>query len=229
MSLAGDGVIAIWQDLVPEAREDYYEWHSREHMPERLSIPGFRRARRFVAVVGGPEFYTLYEADSHDDVRGRAYLERLNAPTEWTRKIMPAFRNMARAVCRVAYSGGVGEGGFMLTQRFSLPCDRRQEVVARLCGSVLPLLTGLPGVYGVHLCLGDESASAVETFEKKFRDAEDLTPPYVVMIEGTSRVLVAAAGDVVARELSPLPVDSAVYQLEHALANFGCGAPARAL
>src|SRR5579871_2105592 len=165
MSLAGKGVIAIWQDLIPEARQDYYEWHNRQHMPERLSIPGFRRARRFIAVRGGPEFYTLYEAASHEDVRGEAYLARLNAPTEWTRRIMPAFRNMARAVCRVAYSGGVGEGGFMLTQRITLPCETRQDLVAKLSEKVLPPLTDLPGVAGVHLCVADESASAVETFE----------------------------------------------------------------
>ena len=177
MSLAGKGVIAIWQDLIPEARQDYYEWHNRQHVPERLSIPGFRRARRFVAVSGGPEFYTLYEAESHGDVSGKAYLERLNAPTEWTRRIMPAFRNMARAVCRVAYSGGVGEGGFMLTQRFSLPGKKRQDFVTKLSETILPRLADLPGVAGVHLCIADESASTVETFEKTFRAADDLTPP----------------------------------------------------
>src|SRR5215471_9172885 len=118
MSLAGKGVIAIWQDLVPEFKDEYREWHNRQHIPERLGIPGFRRARRFIVVEGGPEFYTLYETDRVEDVGGKAYLDRLNAPTEWTRKIMPAFRNMARSVCGVAYSAGAGEGGFMLTGRF---------------------------------------------------------------------------------------------------------------
>jgi hypothetical protein len=93
----------------------------RQHVPERLSIPGFRRGRRFVAMEGGPEFCTLYEADGPEDVSGKAYLERLNAPTEWTQRMMPAFRNMARSVCRVAYSAGVGEGGFMVTCRFGFP------------------------------------------------------------------------------------------------------------
>ena len=228
MSLAGKGVIAIWQDLIPEARQDYYEWHNRQHMPERLSIPGFRRARRFVAVTGAPEFYTLYEADSHGDVSGKAYLDRLNAPTEWTRRIMPAFRNMARAVCRVAYTWGIGEGGFMLTQRFALPGEKRQDILAGLNESVLPPLADLPGVAAVHLCIADESASAVETFEKTFRATEDSTPPYVLMIEGTSCAYVGAAGNVVTKALAPVCIDSAVYQLEHALGNFGCnGIPSK--
>jgi hypothetical protein len=228
MSLAGKGVIAIWQDLIPEARQDYYEWHNRQHIPERLSIPGFRRARRFVAVRGCPEFYTLYEADSHTDVSGKAYLDRLNAPTEWTRRIMPAFRNMARAVCRVAYTWGIGEGGFMLTQRFALPGEKRQDLIAKLSESALPQLADLPGVAGVHLCIADESASAVETFEKTFRATEDSTPPYVLMIEGTSCAYVGAAGSAVTKAWAPVCVDSAVYQLEHALGNFDCnGFPSR--
>ena len=37
MSLAGSGVVAIWHDLLPEAKADFYEWHDREHMPERVA------------------------------------------------------------------------------------------------------------------------------------------------------------------------------------------------
>ena len=54
MSLDGTGVVAIWHDLLPEAKADFYEWHNREHMPERLAIPGFRRGRRYIATEGGP-------------------------------------------------------------------------------------------------------------------------------------------------------------------------------
>ena len=49
------GVIAIWHDVLPEAKDEFYEWHSREHMPERVGIPGFRRGRRYLAVSGAPE------------------------------------------------------------------------------------------------------------------------------------------------------------------------------
>jgi hypothetical protein len=222
MSLAGEGVIAIWQDLIPEARQDYYEWHDRQHMPERLSIPGFRRARRFVAVNGGPEFYTLYEAESHEDVKGKAYLERLNAPTEWTRRIMPAFRNMARSVCRVAYSAGAGEGGFMLTQRFSILPEAKPAVLAQICKEILPPLTNLPGVAGVHFCLADEAASTAGTFEKTLRAADDLTPPYVVMVEGDSCAHVRAAADSISHALAPIPVDTAIYQYQRGIASCLC-------
>ena len=220
MSLAGNGVIAIWQDLVPEFKDEYREWHNRQHVPERLGIPGFRRARRFVAVEGGPEFYTLYEADRVEDVSGKAYLDRLNAPTEWTQKIMPAFRNMARSVCRVVYTAGTGEGGLMLTGRFGFAPAQQLTANAELQQRILPPLGDMPGIAGVHLCLADESASGVKTFEKNFRAADDLVAPCVLMIEGNSLAHIKTARDRLRENVSPLPggepIDLAIYQLEHA-------------
>jgi hypothetical protein len=60
MGLAGTGVVAIWHDLLPEAKDEFYEWHNREHMPERAGIPGFRRGRRYIALDSGPEYFNLY-------------------------------------------------------------------------------------------------------------------------------------------------------------------------
>jgi hypothetical protein len=220
MSLAGKGVIAIWQDLVPEFRQEYREWHNCQHIPERLAIPGFRRARRFITVEGGPEFYTLYEAGRVEDVSGKAYLDRLNAPTEWTRKIMPAFRNMARSVCRVVYSEGTGEGGFMVTCRFAFPEGKQAQAIPELRSRLLPPLHELPGIAGVHFCVADESASGIQTFEKTFRAVEDLVAPCVVMIEGSSLPCVRTAADQMVEKmvlfLDGGPVDKAIYQLEHA-------------
>jgi len=50
MSLSGSGVIAIWNDITEEGRANFYEWHDREHIPERVGIPGFLRGRRYIAL-----------------------------------------------------------------------------------------------------------------------------------------------------------------------------------
>jgi len=39
MSLLGSGVIAIWNDITDEGRANFYEWHDREHIPERVGRP----------------------------------------------------------------------------------------------------------------------------------------------------------------------------------------------
>ena len=99
MSLAGQAVVAIWNGIAEEGRTEFYEWHNREHMPERVGIPGFRRGRRYIAKYGHPEFFTLYEADSAEVLVGQDYLNRLNNPTPWTKLVPPTyFRDTSRGI-----------------------------------------------------------------------------------------------------------------------------------
>jgi hypothetical protein len=212
MNLAGRGIVAIWHDIAAEGQPEFYEWHNREHMPERMGIPGFRRGRRYIAVYGIPQFFCFYEGDDLGAVAGPAYLDRLNNPSEWTRKMMPHFRNMSRSVCNLRYSEGPGEGGFIATLRFSTSKKNENE----LTKGVLPEIGRLPGVVGVHYCVADGAASNIPTIEKTFRKATDMCPPYTVMIEGSSARFVQAA---VATLLTDMPGDAGVYQLENTRSN----------
>ena len=118
MSLSGSGVIAIWNDITEEGRANFYEWHDREHIPERVGIPGFRRGRRYIALSGTPEYFTLYEVKDKSVLTGADYLARLNSPTEWTSRSVQHFRNTSRSLCDVELSLGAGSGGFIGTIRF---------------------------------------------------------------------------------------------------------------
>ena len=39
MSLLGEGALVIWHDIAPGCEGDYNEWHSKEHMLERVGVP----------------------------------------------------------------------------------------------------------------------------------------------------------------------------------------------
>lgn len=217
MSLAGMGVVAIWHDLLPEAKEEFYEWHNREHMPERVGIPGFRRGRRYIALSGGPEFFNLYEADSAEVLGGQDYLNRLNAPTPWTQRVVPSFRNVARSICRVASTSGVGSGGVMLTLRFAVPEAHHAAALEALTRRVLPPLAFAPGVSGVHLCVADEAINRVESAEKKARADAAPIPSWVLMIEGIAVASVRNAADALAPELTAhhaSGIETAIYRHE---------------
>lgn len=225
MSLAGLGAVCIWHDLLPEAVDEFYQWHNREHMPERVGIPGFRRGRRFIAVAGAPTYFNLYEADNAKVLGGRDYLERLNSPTAWTRRVVASFRAVSRSICRVAYSEGVGEGGFMLTQRFDVDAAEAERTSDALRRRLLPPLADRKGIAGVHLCLADEAISRIETAEKKARSEATAIPGWIVLIEGTSEIDVRGAGELLTAGLRALPgvpapaIDTSIYQLQHALSK----------
>jgi hypothetical protein len=219
MSLNGHGVVTIWHDLLPQARNDFYAWHNHEHMPERVGIPGFRRGRRYIAVSGAPEYFNLYEADSPEVLSGQDYLNRLNAPTPWTRQVVVSFCNVTRAICRVLYSAGVGEGGSMLTLRFDVPEARADAVATLLRHQLLPPLADAPGVVGVHLCRADDGGSRIETAEKKVRNQETQIPRWILLLEGISPAAVQRATEQLLQALAQhdQPLDDvlqATYQLE---------------
>lgn len=46
-------------DIEADAIEEHDRWHTHEHLPERLSIPGFRRGTRWVADEKGPRYMVL--------------------------------------------------------------------------------------------------------------------------------------------------------------------------
>ena len=203
MSLAGQAVVAIWNGIAEEGRTEFYEWHNREHMPERVGIPGFRRGRRYVAKYGKPEFFTLYEADSPEVLVGQDYLGRLNNPTPWTRKVPPTyFRDTSRGICRVKLSLGVGQGGWILTLRFGAAEGREDELEKYLRHTALPPLADIVQVTGVHLAIADQAGSRIETAEKKGRPVDGI-PSWLVMIEaGTPEAADEACDKLLAGDLA---------------------------
>ena len=74
---SGGGVLAIWQDFAPEAEQMVNEWYNREHHAERVAVPGFLSARRYVAITGRPKYFVFYETESFEVLSSPAYRERL--------------------------------------------------------------------------------------------------------------------------------------------------------
>ena len=222
MSMAGDGVIAIWHDVPAELRADYFEWHDREHVPERVAIPGFRRGRRWIALEGAPEFFTLYETDGPQIHTGADYLLRLNNPTDWSRRVAPKLTNNVRSLCRVAMSLGTGQGGLAMTYRFDVAEGQNETMRRHLAQRVLPELADRPGIAGAHLCIADQAASNIQTEEKRSRPTQALVPTWVIIVEGAAdrRLLDAACADLLSlRQLTDAgaraPIDRGLYQLQY--------------
>jgi hypothetical protein len=180
--LAGEAVAAIWNGIAPEGRDQFYDWHINEHIPERVGIPGFRRGRRYIAADADtrPEFFTLYETDTMQVLQGSDYSNRLNDPTPWTKTSTAYFRDTARVLARVVVSHGPGVGGVVLTIRFD--CD---DQYVGAVGGLVREAGRAARVTGAHFCQGDSAASAVRTAESRDRTDIQVPPNCFVMVEAT--------------------------------------------
>lgn len=184
MSLAGEGAVAIWHDVAPEGRTEFYAWHGEEHMPERVGIPGFLRGRRYIAIDADLEFFNLYEAQSVEVLKGQDYTARVNAPTPWTFSAVKHFRSVSRAICRVSHTSGPAQGGLIATLRYDVPDNIASAHKAALLRGLVPDLLATRGVAGVHLLTADAQASGVATAEQKARGVANAVPRWVLLLEG---------------------------------------------
>jgi len=168
--MLGNAAVAMWWDVAPEVRGEWEDWHSSEHMPERLAIPGFLRGTRWVALSGEPSYFVLYEVAGLATLTGGAYLDRLNNPSPWSRKMMPHHRNMVRSLCVLREGWGGGVAHALATIRFS-PASGPTR---------LPRVKGLTGA---HVLQAQPMAGMAQTAEQKIRGG-DASADGVMLIGG---------------------------------------------
>lgn len=216
-ALLGAGAVLVWNDVVEQGREQFYEWHDKEHIPERLAIPGFRRGRRYARHGHSPEWLTMYEADDLGVMVSPEYLERLNSPTPGTVKTLRYFQNTSRAVCRVVYSVGSSSGGHVLAMRLDVPAAGMDAMCRYLSMEVLPRAVALTGVVACHLYTSDQAASRLNTAESSTREFD--VPSWVLLVEATTVDAAEKAHALIdGSDLQRLGVivrrDTAIYSLE---------------
>lgn len=175
-------------DIVEDGIAEHDDWHTHEHLPERLSIPGFRRGTRWVANSDGPRYMVLYEVERLETLASPAYLERLNNPSPWTQKMMPHYRGMTRGLCSVASSHGHGMGHFAGLLRFKPAPGKEAVLESWLSQEVLPRLPEQHGLSSVHLLRSGLTPEM--TAEQRIRGA-DTGVDWALLVTGYERAAVA--------------------------------------
>ena len=204
MSLLGKAAVAMWWSVRPEQRSEFGDWHSHEHFPERMSIPGFRRGSRWTSTTDAEGFFVLYELEQYEVLTSSGYLDRLNAPTPWSAKMMPHHLGMVRSQCRVASSFGGGVATSLATIRLSPQAGRETELQTRL-SETLSALALQPGLTGAHLLFTDTPRTSAPTTEQRIR-GRDGAADWIVLLSGYDADVVDAG---VAGQFSPSSLHAA--------------------
>jgi hypothetical protein len=113
-------MLFILTGVQPEHEAEFNLWYDREHLPDRVTVPGFITARRHDAAAGALwPYLALYEASDISVFSSPAYKERLANQSEWSRRILPVFvepqRNIARRLAQVGE--GIGSSTLLAAIR----------------------------------------------------------------------------------------------------------------
>lgn len=226
MPLIGQAAMLLTFDVVQEAIPEHDDWHTHEHLPERLSIPGFVRGTRWVALRGQPRYFVLYEVAQLAVLTSEAYLHRLNNPSPWTSKMMPHYRGMTRGFCSVVGSFGPGIGHLSQLLRFKPEPGTESSLREWLLRDALPELCLRPGIGSVHLLEG--TLTPTMTNEQRIRGA-DAGVDWALLLTGYSQdaLTTLVQADVGSTQLEghgATGVLDALYRLDYSLSHQELGA-----
>ena len=91
-------LFVVLSDVTAAHEDEFNRWYDEEHVPERLSAPGFLRATRYRAVPelpGGatvqgeaqaPRYLAIYEVSGPEALQTDEYRRQIANHTEWTRR-----------------------------------------------------------------------------------------------------------------------------------------------
>jgi hypothetical protein len=84
------GLLLTMTEPPPAMEEEFNAWYDTEHLADRLAIPGFRSAQRWVADVppGEGKYLATYELDTPGVLQSAEYLARYNNQTPWSRRCL---------------------------------------------------------------------------------------------------------------------------------------------
>ena len=151
--ILGNAALVVWGDVnsneVDEAALN--DWWTNEHLSERLSVPGFERARRYFShdeSSNTTKYLTLYEASDLNVLTSPAYMEKLNNPTLGTQQHIPTLATMQRSACSLVHSEarrelqpcGTGIGATMAMLVLSLPSSENIDDVRVLLSKKFSVL-----------------------------------------------------------------------------------------
>ena len=177
--------LALWNDIERGREPEYDDWHTREHVPERVSAPGFRTGLRYVDRDHPVHrYFTLYEVDNMAAFHTAEYRDLLQNPTSWSASMRPSFRNFLRVTCESRMQVGYGRGGVLAVLRVTAGADAAGRLRA---------LAAMPGVAATRL--GRHEAGTPTVAWRTPAPEPGSTAPFdsVLLIDALDRITARAA------------------------------------
>ncbi len=193
MALNGKGMLITFTEVKVRDERDFNEWYNREHIDERINLPGFHRARRYVAVRGSPKYLATYECDNVGDLATPGYLRLLANQTPWSQAVMAKFTHFHRMTLRIQVDRTHGIGGAVACVRFVPDPRERKPLVAWLHETALPRAVSRPGLVGAFAAENDVETANAPLQEKSMDHPRAEEAEWIVVLEGADAASAGSA------------------------------------
>jgi hypothetical protein len=183
MPLRGKGMLVVFAEVKSRHESDFNEWYNREHIDERLGMPGFQRARRYVAVKGSPKYLATYECDRVSNLGTPHYLRGLANPTPWTKRATGRFTQFHRLTLSMKVDQTHGSSGALAAVRFVPAAGHRRNLIQWLGTVAFPRAVKAPGMLGAAAGENDPDVANAPVRAESVDKRKGLEPEWVVFLE----------------------------------------------
>jgi hypothetical protein len=202
-----NGLLFVASDVGAADEPDFNRWYDREHVEERVRIPGFLSGARYVSRSGGRKYLGLYRTESLAAFTTADYRAAFERQTPWSIANLDRMRDPMRRVCAVEAVTGFGSG----SQLVVLPLPMADDAAALIAQArdVGLALSQADGFVQSYLLVPDTTLSTPLPRESK--DNRQLAPLFVV--EASTEPAAHALRELAASAFKTDPADGWLLEL----------------
>ncbi len=172
------GLLFASFDFSPAHEDEFHDWYDLEHVPERLRVPGFINAERWISDENPKVAVATYDLETHGVLRSPPYLAvGFDNASVWTKRVTAIAHRILRFEGEQLLPGGVvapAEAKALLVASMNVDPAAEAEFNEWYNAEHLPQLGAVPGV----LC-ARRYRSAEAKPERKYLALYSLTGPEV--------------------------------------------------
>jgi len=203
MTGSPNGMLFVATDIATQDEADFNQWYDREHVEERVRVPGFLSGTRYQALHGGRKYLGLYKTESLASFTSAAYRAAFTQQTPWSVASLDKMRDPLCRVCAVEAVTGQGCGSYLAIVNLT---PAQPEVLKASISHLGALLAEQPGFVRSSLLSPDAELSS--PLPKESRENRHLLP--MLLIESSSAEAGQRLSELACRQLK-IPAAEALH------------------
>ena len=200
------GMLLVWMNVDAAHDDDFNRWYDREHLEERVRIPGFLSGTRYQCTEGSRRYLCLYRTASLAVFETAAYHKAFQHQTPWSVANLALMQDAMRRVCSIDAETGAGTGAWLAVLRLGTRVIGTDHSEVATLGA--KLLT-IDGVVSSRLLVPNARLSTPLPAE----DLHGRVLDPIFLIEASSEAAAANAGRHVSKEIGAASDNLSVLQL----------------
>jgi hypothetical protein len=200
------GMLFAWMNVDSAHEQDFNRWFDREHLEERLRLPGFVSGTRYQNAGGPRKYLGLYRTTSLAVFKTAAYQQAFQHQTAWSMANLARMQNAMRRVCEIRVEVGAGTGAWLAILRLGTRAVGNDSAQVRELGT---RLLALDGVIASRLLVPDVALSTPLPAENPV--GRVLDP--ILLIEASTEPAAARAGRHAAETVGASIDDLSILQM----------------